>query len=92
MALPTPPQPTINTWLPSIGWPLRSKARLKPSPSNISPSRRPSGPFLTALQAPATMAAGLATSTKLSVVILCGMVTKAPPMLRSAKMARRNWG
>ena len=52
--------------------------RTKPAPSNWSPSSRPSGSLFTALQAPDTCTAGVASSSSSTTLTLCGMVISAP--------------
>jgi hypothetical protein len=68
--------------------PLRRKARTKPSPSNMSPTSRPSPSRRTALQAPATLAIVDTRSSSDRTLTLCGMVISAPRAFSSAKKAR----
>jgi hypothetical protein len=86
MAEPTPPVPDTSTRVPLKSRPLRSTPRTKPAPSNWSPSSVPSGRFRMALQAPATRAVGVTSSTSAMVVTLCGMVTSAPRRLLNLKI------
>ncbi|MCY1548660.1 hypothetical protein D9M68_847840 [compost metagenome] len=86
MADPTPPVPDTSTRVPLNRRPLRSTPRTKPAPSNWSPSRLPSGRLSTALQAPATRAVGVTSSTSDIVVTLCGIVTNAPRRFENLKI------
>ena len=66
---------------------MRSTPRTKPAPSNMSPSRRPSGCSRKALQESAICTAVLASSSNLTVVTLCGIVIRAPWKLVKRRIA-----
>ena len=92
IAEPTPPLPTTSARAPAIGRPLRSTPRAKPAPSNMSPSSVPSARRRIALQEPATLTVVVTSSSKPTVVTLCGMVTRAPRMLVSRNRSGRKVG
>ncbi len=92
MAEPTPPLPTTSADAPCSFRPLRCRPRTKPSPSNMSPTRRPSGSRRTALQAPATRAVGDTASSRPITLTLSGMVMSAPRTLSAANSARSSAG
>ena len=87
---PTPPLPTTSALLPVTSKPLRFTPRAKPAPSNWSPSSDPSSRTSTALEAPATCAMGVSSSTSSVVTTLCGMVTSAPRMLDILNSSGKN--
>ena len=82
--------PTTSALLPLASKPLRATPRVNPAPSNWSPSSDPSSRSSTALDAPATWAIGVSSSTSSVVVTLCGMVTSAPRMFDILNSSGKN--
>ena len=87
IAEPTPPAPTTRHDAPATRNPLRFNPRVKPAPSNMSPSNVAFSRRKTALHDPATFTVVETSSSNATVVTLCGIVISAPRILVSRNSA-----